>query len=153
VSNQRPTATSTERYRLPVRPPLRLLLLASMSATVGSLEVIAWSVFGLPRPVVQAGTALIVLGVGLAARAFVVHRRLGWVLYVGPDSLTVARGARHQVIPWTSISRVRLVGSRLVLDRRNGQRQHVLAIPEEALGSTMLAKLTDAIESHLAMAA
>jgi hypothetical protein len=124
-----------------------------MSATVGSLEIIAWSVFGLPRPVVQAGTALIVVGVGLAVRAFVVHRRLRWIVYVGPDALTVARGARHQVIPWTSISSVRLVGSRLVLDRRGGQAQQVLAIPEEALGTAMLSKLTSAVESHLPMGA
>ena len=49
------SASSAARFRLPVQPPLRQLLIASMSATVGSIEVIVWATFRLHGFVLFAG--------------------------------------------------------------------------------------------------
>ncbi len=149
MSSPHPSELPTGRYRLPARPPVRLLLMASMSATVGSLEVIAWSVFRFPSFVLQAGVALIVVGVGLAVRALAVHRRSRWMLHVGPTSLTIVRGSRRQEIPWSTISAVRLLRSRLVIECVDGPVQHVLVVPSEAAGSAVLATMVEAIEAHL----
>jgi hypothetical protein len=123
--------------------------MASLSATVGSLEIIAWAAFGLPDFLLQAGTALILLGVGLAVWALIVTRRVRWTLHLSPSSLAIVRGSRRWEQPWSNISAVRLVGSRLVIDGPGGQGQHALVIPEESRSSDMLAKMLRAIDSHL----
>jgi len=149
VTTDRPTETLSERYQLPVRPPVRLLLMASFSATVGSLEVIAWAAFGLPRFVLQAGTALIAVGVGLGVWALIADRRVRWILYVSASSLTIARGSRRWQQPWANISAVHLVGSRLVIEGPEGQPQHTAAVAPEARGSDMLTQMLRAIHARL----
>ena len=42
-----PPETPPQRFRLPVRQPLRELLIASLCATIGSLEIIVWATFRL----------------------------------------------------------------------------------------------------------
>lgn len=148
--SSRPSETSTQRYQLPIRPPLRLLLMASLSATVGALEVIAWAAFGLPSFWLQAGITLLVVGLGLGAWAWIVDRGRRWILYVGPGALTVVRGSRRSELPWSTISAVRVVGPRLVVLGRGGGRQHSLRIPPETIGSEMLTTMLQAIDVHLA---
>ena len=81
------SASSAARFRLPVQPPVRHLLIASMSALVGSIEVIAWAMFRLPEFVLAAGVALIAVGVGFAVAALVRYRSLRWVVHLGPPDL------------------------------------------------------------------
>ena len=149
MSTERPRESLTQRYRLPVRPPLRLLLMASLSATVGSAEIVAWAAFGLPDFWLQAGVALIVVAAGLAIRALVVDRRLRWIVYVGPDGLTIAKGSHRWQRPWSEIGSVGLVGTRLVIRSHAAEPQHTLAVQPEALGSPVLAQMIHAIEARL----
>lgn len=149
MSTERPPQSSTQRYRLPVRPPVRLLLMACLSATVGSGEIVAWAAFRLPAFWLQAGVALIVAAAGLATWALVVHRRLRWTVHVSPDGLTVTRGSRRWQRPWSDIGGVGLVGARLVIRGRAGEPQQTLAVPPEALGSRVLAQMIDAIETRI----
>lgn len=144
-----PARPTTGRYRLPTRPPLRLLLMASLSATVGSLEVVVWAVLGSPAALLQAGVVLLVVGAALAFRALVVHRRLGWTLQVGPTSLTIIRGSRQDELPWSSVREVRLVGPQLVITGTDHERPHVLPVPPEASGSAVLGRMIEAVQSHV----
>jgi hypothetical protein len=122
------SARSAARFRLPVQPPLRHLLIASMSASVGSIEVIVWAMFRLPGYVLAAGVALIAVGVGFAIAAFVRYRSLRWVVYLGPAGLAVVYRSRRREVAWSDIASVQLVSGRLLVLARDGSRPVVLLI-------------------------
>jgi hypothetical protein len=90
VTRPIPADRSANRFRLPVQPPLRHLLIASLSATVGSIEILLWALFRLPGFVLAAGIVLIAVGVGFALASLIRYRRLRWVAYVGSAGLTVS---------------------------------------------------------------
>ena len=150
MSSPRPPGQGTQRYQLPVRPPLRELVIACLSATVGSLEIFVWAIFGLPAFVAQAGAALIAVGLGIGAWCLIRMRAERWTLYVGTDSLTIARGSRRQELPWTEVRAVTVVGSRLQIHRRGQQRPQALPISAGARGTGTLADMLSAIDARLA---
>jgi hypothetical protein len=116
-----PADRSADRFRLPVQPPTRKLLIASVSLLLGWVGIVAWALLPLPSYVLASGTVLTVLGLGVALAALVTYRSLRWVLYVGSDGLTVLYGARRTMLSWAEISAVRLVDNRLLIihpDRR-----------------------------------
>ncbi len=122
------TAASAARFRLPVQPPFRQLLIASLSALVGSIEVIAWATFRLPGFVLAAGVALIAVGAGFAVAALVRYRALRWVVYLSSAGLTVVRRTRRREMAWSDIEAVQLGIGQLMVLARDGSRPLVLPV-------------------------
>ncbi len=145
-----PADRSADRFRLPVRPPIRNLLIASVSALVGWVGVVAWAMLRLQAFVLAAGIALTVLGLGVAFAALVTYRSLRWVLYVGSDGLTVLGGARRRVLSWAEISAVRLVENRLVIIHSDGRRPDTLPIDGTRSAQAAAIDMLRAIDERLA---
>ncbi len=131
------SASSAARFRLPVQPPVRQLLIASMSATVGSIEVLVWALFRLPAYVLAAGVVLIAVGVGFAVAALIRYRSLRWVVYLDSDGLTVVYRTRRREVAWTDTASVELVSGRLLILPRDGSRP--LALPVDRTRSAQRA--------------
>ena len=144
-----PADPSADRFRLPVQPPLRHLLIASLSATVGSIEVILWATFRLPGFVLAAGIVLIAVGVGFALASLIRYRRLRWVAWVGSAGLRVVNGARHQVVPLAEIGAARLVDSRLEIRSPDGRRRVILPVDRTRPALVAAAEIVQAIDAQL----
>jgi Bacterial PH domain len=145
-----PADRSADRFRLPVQPPIRNLLIASASVVAGWVGVVAWAILRLPAFVLASGTVLTVLGLGLALAALVTYRSQRWVLYVGSDGLTVLRGARRRVLSWDDIGDVRLVENRLVIIHPDGRRPDTLPIDRSRSAQAAANDILRAIDARLA---
>jgi hypothetical protein len=145
-----PADRSADRFRLPVQPPIRNLLIASAFVVVGWVGIVAWAILRLPSFVLAAATVLTVLGLGVALAALVMYRSLRWVLYVGSDGLTVLGGARRRVLPWAEISAVRLVENRLVIIHPDGRRPDTLPIDGTRSAQAGANDMLRAIDARLA---
>ena len=141
------SASSAARFRLPVQPPVRHLLIASMSALVGSIEVIAWAMFRLPE---------FVLAAGLAHRGW---RRLRGcrpgqvpVTEMGGISvrrITVAYRTRRREVAWSDIASVRLVSGRLLVLAPDGSGLLVLPIDRTSSAQKAAAEVVREIDVRL----
>jgi Bacterial PH domain len=149
VTRPIPADRSADRFRLPAQPPIRPLVIATLSATVGSIEVVLWAAFGLPWFVLAAGIGLIIVGVGFALASLIRYRRLRWVAYVGSAGLTVVNGSRRRVVPSAEIGAVRLEGSRLEIRSRDGRQRVTLAVDRTRPAHTAAAEMVGAIEAQL----
>jgi len=147
-----PADRSADRFRLPVLPPIRNLLIASASVVVGWVGVVAWAILRLPAFVLAVGTVLTVLGLGVALAALVTYRSRRWVLYSGSDGLTVLGGAgrRRRVLSWAEISAVRLVENRLVILHPDGRRPDTLPIDDTQSAQAAANDMLQAIDARLA---
>ena len=143
------STSSAARFRLPVQPPVRQLLIASMSASVGSIEVILWATFRLHGFVLAAGMALIAVGVGFAVAALVRYRSLRWVVYLGPAGLTVVYRTRRREMAWTDIASVELVGGRLLILALDGSRPLDLPVDRTRSAQRAAAEVVREIDVRL----
>ena len=73
------------------------------------------SVLDLPQVIVIAGLGLMIFSVLLAVVALVLTVRLRTTLVLDSESITIIKGRRRQVVPWSTIDVVRRQGSRLLL--------------------------------------
>jgi Bacterial PH domain len=122
-----------------------------VSAVVGWVAVVAWAILpSLPALVLVAGIGLTVLGMGVAVAALITYRSQRWVLYVGPDGLTVLNGARRRVMPWAEISGVQLVENRLVIIHPDGRRPDTLPIDGTRSAQAAANDVLRAIDARLA---
>src|SRR5215203_1962539 len=92
-----PADRAASRFRLPIEPPTRQLLIASLAAIAGACQLFAWALARLPWFFLVLGVILIGFAVGVALAALLRHYRLRWVAHVDPAALTVARGNRREV--------------------------------------------------------
>ena len=145
-----PADRSADRFRLPVLPPIRNLLIASGLVVVGWVGVVAWALLRLPAFVLASGIVLTVLGLGVALAALVMYRSRRWILYVGSDGLTVLNGARRRVLSWADISAVRLVENRLVVIHPDGRRPDTLPIDGTRSAQAAANDMLRAIDARLA---
>jgi hypothetical protein len=149
VTRPIPADRSADRFRLPVQPPLRHLVIAALSATVGSIEILLWALFRLPGFVLAAGIVLIAVGVGFALASLIRYRRMRWVVYVGSAGLTVVNGSRRRVVPSAEIGAVRFVDSRLEIRSPDGGRRVTLAVDRTRPAHIAAAEIVRAIEAQL----
>ena len=144
-----PADRSADRFRLPVQPPLRHLLIAALSATVGSIEILLWALFRLPGFVLAAGIVLIAVGVGFALTSLIRYRRMRWVAYIGSAGLTVVNGSRRRTVPAAEIGAVRFVDSRLEIRSLDGRRRVTLAVDRTRPAHIAAGQLVRAIDAQL----
>jgi hypothetical protein len=125
------------------------LVIAALSATVGSIEILLWALFRLPGFVLAGGILLIAVGVGFALASLIRYRRLRWVAYVGSAGLTVVNGSRRRVVPVAEIGAVRFVDSRLEIRSPDGRRRATLAVDRTRPAHIAAAEIVRAIDAQL----
>lgn len=140
-----PPETAPQRFQLPVRQPLRELLIASLCATIGSLEVIAWAVFDLGALLI-AGIILILVGLGYAGWCLVRHWRTRWIAKVDAEAITVTSGSRRRQLRWSEMSEVKVGRNQVEIFDRQGTRQFTLGVDRTRRAHEGLTVMLNAIE-------
>ena len=144
-----PAERAASRYRLPVEPPSRDLLIASLASIAGACQLFAWALARLPVFFVVLGVILIGIGFGFALAALVRHYRLRWIAYVGPESLTIVNGQRRTVLPWASVGAVRYADFRLQVTGQDGRRLSTLRVDRTRPAHEGARVVERAIAAHL----
>ena len=128
MSHPEPDGRAPSRHRLPVEPPTRELLVASLASIAGACQLFAWALARLPTFFVVLGVVLMLTGLGFAASALVRHRRLRWIAHVGADALTVVNGRQRTVLPWSEVRAVDYRDFTLSVTGEGGRRLAALAV-------------------------
>jgi hypothetical protein len=134
---------------LPIEPPTRQLLIASLAAIAGACQLFAWALARLPWFFLVLGLFLIGIAVGVALAALVRHYRLRWVVYVAPAALTVLRGNRREVFSWTEVAAVRYVDFRLRVLGSDGRPLCTLPVDRTRAAHAAAGQLRQAIQARL----
>jgi hypothetical protein len=103
------------RFTLTAPPPVRSLAISAGAAVIGAATIVLGSALDLPRVVPIAGVGLMIFAVALAVLALVLITRLRTTLVLDPESITIIKGRRRRVVPWSTIDTVRRQGPRLLL--------------------------------------
>jgi hypothetical protein len=145
-----PPETPPQRFRLPVRQPLRELLIASLCATIGSLEIIAWATFRLGEPLLIAGIILILVGLGYALWCLIRFWRTRWAVRLTANELTVTSGSRQRRLLWAEIGAVKVGKNRVEIFDRHRKKLLTLGVDSTRRAHETLHSMLDAIEVHRA---
>jgi hypothetical protein len=140
-----PRETPPQRFRLPVRQPLRELLIASLCATIGSLEIIAWATFRLGEPLLIAGIVLILVGLSYGLWCLVRHWRTRWVAKVDAEALTVTNGSRRRRLLWSEIGAVEVGKNQVEIFDRHRKKQLTLGVDRTPRAHESMRSMLDAI--------
>ena len=103
------------RFALAAPPPVRSLAISAGTALIAAAMIVLGSALDLPRAVTVAGIGLLIFAVALAVVALVLTARLRTTLILDSKSITIIKGRRRRVVPWSMIDVVRRQGSRLLL--------------------------------------
>ncbi|GAA1437270.1 hypothetical protein GCM10009616_38750 [Microlunatus lacustris] len=153
MSPPTPAGRAAARYRLPVDPPTRELLIGSLASIAGACQLFAWALASLPTFFLVFGVVLVGIGLGFALAAVLRHRRLRWIAYVGPESLTVVNGQRRTVLPWADVRAVRYANSRLEVTGGGGERLCTLRVDQTRPAHEAAQVLERSIAAQLASSA
>jgi hypothetical protein len=128
LSSPTPADRAAPRFRLPVEPPTRQLLIGSLATIAGGCQLFAWALARLPIFFLFLGVVLVLIGLGFGLAALVRHYRLRWIAYVGDDSLTLVNGQRRTVLPWSEVGGVRYSKFRLQVTGDDGDLLSTLQV-------------------------
>jgi hypothetical protein len=103
------------RFALAAPPPVRSLAISAGAAVIAAALIVLGSALDLPRVMVITGVGLMIFAVILAVIAVVLTVRLRTTFVLDPMSITIIKGRRRQVVPWSMVDVVRRQGSRLLL--------------------------------------
>ena len=103
------------RFTLTAPPPVRSLAISAGAAVIAAATIVLGRALDLPRVVPIAGVGLMIFAVVLAVLALVLTARLRTRLILDPESITIIKGRRRRVLPWSTIDTVRRQGPRLLL--------------------------------------
>ena len=142
-----PPETPPQRFQLPVRQPLRELLIASLCATIGSFEIVAWAVFGVGALLV-AGTVLVLVGLGYGVWCLIRFWRTRWAIRLTSDELTVTSGSRQRRLRWSELGEVRVGKNQVQIFDRHGKKQFTLGVDRTRRAHEALHIMLDAIEAR-----
>ena len=136
---QSPPEIPPQRFQLPVRQPLRELLIASLCATIGSFEIVAWAIFGVGALLI-AGTVLILVGLGYAVWCLIRFWRTRWAVRVTSTELTVTSGSRQRRLLWSEMGEVKVVKNQVKIFDRHGKKQFTLGVDSTPASARCLAE-------------
>jgi hypothetical protein len=107
-----------ERFTLTAPPPVRSLAISAVAAVIAAAMIVLGSALDLPQVVTIAGVVLMIFACALAVVALVITARLRTTLALDPQSITIIKGRRRRVVPWSAIDIVKRQGPRLLLVTR-----------------------------------
>ena len=144
-----PADRAASRFRLPVEPPTRQLLIASLAAIAGACQLFAWALARLPWFFLVLGLVLMGVGVGVALAALVRHYRMRWVARVGPAALTVTRGNHRKVFLWRDVQAVQYADFRVRVLGSDGRPLCTLPVDQTREAHAAAGQLQQAIQAQL----
>ena len=103
------------RFVLAAPPPVRSLAISAGAAVIAAVLIVLGSALDLPEVVTVGGVVLLILAVVLAVIALVLTARLRTTLLLDAEAITIIKGRRRRVLPWSMIDLVRRKGPRLLL--------------------------------------
>ena len=106
------------RFTLTAPPPVRSLAISAVAAVIAAAVVVLGSALDLPHVVTIAGVGLMIFACALAVVALVLTAQLRTTLALDPHSITIIKGRRRWVVPWSTIEIVKRQGPRLLLISR-----------------------------------
>jgi hypothetical protein len=149
MSSPIPADSAAARFRLPVEPPTRDLLVASLASIAGACQLFAWALARLPIFILVLGLVLIGIAVGFALAALIRHLRLRWIAYIGPMSLTVVNGSRRRVLRWEEVGAVRYDDFRLRVLGTDGRPSAILPVDRTRAAHEAARDLAAAMRAQL----
>jgi hypothetical protein len=137
------------QFTLTAPPPVRSLAISAVAAVLGAVGIVLGSALELPQAVTIAGIGLMIFAVALAVVALVFTARLRTALILDSESITIIKGRRRRVVPWSMIDIVRIQGPRLLLiTKPEGGSDVPVVNPRAATDATFSALITE-IQKHL----
>ena len=133
--------TNTQQYVLGARPPVRALLIGSVTTLVGAIVVVASHAAWRSTAGTTIGAIALILGLALSLAAWLAWRRLRAVVVLDRTGVTVLRGRQRTGLAWPEIGEVRLTGPRLTLVPKDGGGGIDLVNPAEPTDPTFIALL------------
>jgi hypothetical protein len=103
------------RFALTAPPPVRSLAISAAVAVIAAAMIVLGSAVDLPQVVTIAGACLLTFAVALAVVALVLTAWLRTKLVLDSESITIIKGRRRRVLPWSAIEIVKRQGPRLLL--------------------------------------
>jgi hypothetical protein len=149
LSSPTPADHAAPRYRLPVEPPTRHLLIGSLATIAGACQLFAWALARLPIFFLFFGLVLVLTGLGFAVAALVRHYRLRWIAYVGAESLTIVNGERRTVLPWATVGGIKYADFKLQVTGDDGSRLSTLPVDRTRPAHEGARDVERAIAAHL----
>ena len=126
------------RFVLAAPPPVRSLAISAGAAVIAAVLIVLGSALDLPEVVTVGGVVLLILAVVLAVIALVLTARLRTTLLLDAEAITIIKGRRRRVLPWSKIDLVRRKGPRLLLITKpeGGGADATVLNPGTATGAT-----------------
>jgi hypothetical protein len=132
------------QFTLTAPPPVRSLAISAVAAVLGAVGIVLGSALELPQAVTIAGIGLMIFAVALAVVALVFTARLRTALILDSESISVIKGRRRRVVPWSMIDIVRSQGPRLLLiTKPEGGSDVTVVNPRAATDATFSALITE----------
>jgi hypothetical protein len=103
------------RFSLAAPAPVRSLAISAVAAVIAAAMIVLGSALDLPLAITIAGVCLMIFACALAVVALVLTARLRTTLALDLESITIIKGRRHRVVPWSTIEVVKRQGPRLLL--------------------------------------
>jgi hypothetical protein len=103
------------RFTLTAPPPVRSLAISAVAAVIAAAMVVLGGALDLSQVVTIAGVGLMIFAGTLAVVAVVLTARLRTTLALDPESITIIKGGRRRIVPWSTIELVKRQGPRLLL--------------------------------------
>jgi hypothetical protein len=103
------------RFTLTAPPPVRSLAISAVAAVIAAAMVVLGGALDLSQVVTIAGVGLMIFAGTLAVVALVLTARLRTTLALDSQSITIIKGRRRRIVPWSTIELVRRQGPRLLL--------------------------------------
>jgi hypothetical protein len=103
------------RFTLTAPPPVRSLAISAVAAVIAAAMVVLGSALDLPQVVIIVGVGLMIFACALAVVALVLTAQLRTTMALDPHSITIIKGRRRRVVPWSAIEIVKRQGPRLLL--------------------------------------
>ena len=116
------------RFALTAPAPVRSLAISAVAAVIAAAMMVLGSALNLPRAVAIAGVGLMIFACALAVVALVLTARLRTTLALDPESITIVKGRRRRVVPWSTIEVVRRQGRRLLLITKPGDGEDATVV-------------------------
>jgi hypothetical protein len=137
------------RFTLTAPPPVRSLAISAVAAVLAAVDIVLGSALELPQAVTIAGVGVLIFAVSLAVAALVLTARLRTTLILDSESITIIKGRRRRVVPWSMIDIVRRRGPRLLLITKPEGGSDVTVINPRAATDAMFSALITEIQKRL----
>jgi hypothetical protein len=132
------------RFTLTAPPPVRSLAISAVAAVIAAATVVLGAALDLPQVVTIAGVGLMIFAIALAMVALMLTARLRTILALDPQSITIIKGRRRQIVPWSTIELVKRQGPRLLLiTKPDGGNDATVLNPRTSNGATFDALIAE----------